>query len=209
MKYRYGLIILAGLGLLALFFFRESVLYKVGTYLVVDQVAGRVDVAVTPAIKEKVVQCYQAGGCRKVLVVVFTSGRTWKKAGTKLNAEQEVREQGAQAGINSDDLIVITRPRDDAQYFGSLKKLFIDEDLHSAVFYVGYHRGRRYRFYLDRYFDGVATYVQTINSNTDYMRNFDRWWENTILDNLFIDEYLRMFFYYFNKALLTEPVSPT
>lgn len=209
MKYRYGLIILAGLGLLALFFFRESVLYKVGTYLVVDQVAGRVDVAVTPAIKEKVVQCYQAGGCRKVLVVVFTSGRTWKKAGTKLDTEQDIRAQGERAGINSDDLIVITRPQDDVRYFSSLKRLFLEKNLHSAVFYVGYYRGRRHRFYLDRYFNGVATYVQPINSNTDYMRNFDRWWENTILDNQFIDEYLRILFYYFNKALLTPPVSPT
>lgn len=207
MKYRYGLIILAGLGFLALFFSRETVLYKVGTYLVVDQVAGRVDVAVTPAIKEKVVQCYRAGGCRKVLVVVFNSGRTWK-GGTKLDTEQDVKAQGEQAGISRDDLMVITRSQDDVQYFNSLKKLFVEKDLHSAVFYVGYYRGRRHRFYLDRYFDGVTTYVQPINSNADYMRNFDRWWENTILDNLFIDEYLRMFFYYFNKALLTPPVSP-
>ena len=197
--------LLAGLGflLLPLYLFKESVLYKIGTFLMVDQVSGKVDVVVTTSINEKVVNCYHSGECRKIIVGVSKAGRTWKGNNKKAGTEEDVREQAGRAGIDLKDLFVVFRPQSEIQYFSMLETLFLEKNIRSAVFYVGYYRGRRHRFYLDRYFKNkeIATYVQPANTGTDYMRNFDRWWENTMLDNLFMDEYLRIFYYYFNKVL--------
>jgi hypothetical protein len=180
--------------------FREALLYKIGAFLVVDQPIDKVDVAVTSALKEKVVQCYHDGNCKKIMLVVANYGSTWK-GNRNPDIEKDIYGQAQQFGIQPADLIVFDRPQDDIQFFISMEKLLLEKNLHSALYYVGYYKSRRYRFYLDRYFHDkeIATYVQPTNTDKDYMRNLERWWENTLLDNLFIDEYLRIGFYYFNK----------
>lgn len=193
-----GLIFIA----ISLYGYREALLYKIGLFLVVDQPISQVEVAVTSSLKEKVVQCYHAGNCKKIMLVIANYGLTWK-GNRNPDIEKDINEQAQRHGIAWADLIIFDRPQDDIQYFNSMKKLLLERNLHSAVYYVGFYKSRRCRFYLDRYFHdkAIETYVQPINTDKDYMRNLERWWENTLLDNLFIDEYLRMAFYYFNKML--------
>lgn len=209
MSIKKKLLSLTGFGFLVmlLFIFRETALYKIGTFLVIDQDAGIVDAVVSSSLGEKVVQCYKLGNCRKIVLTLSPIHRQWKGLPQDFT-EEEVRGQAEKIGIKNMDLIIVVRPVDKIQLYHLLGELFLENDIHSAVFYTGYYRGRRWRFYLDRYFDqpGIVTYVQTNELNKDYMRNFDRWWENTILDNQFLDEYLSMLFYYFNKVLWSSPV---
>lgn len=195
-------IILIGLIIvfISLYGYREALLYKIGLFLVVDQPMGKVDVAVTSSLKEKIVQCYHDGNCKKIMLVIANYGSTWK-GNRNPDIEKDIKDQAQRFGIAWTDLMIFDRPQDDMRFFKSMEKMLLEKGLHSAVYYVGFYKSRRYRFYLDRYFQdkGIVTYVQPINA--EYMRNLERWWENTLLDNLFIDEYLRMAFYYFNKML--------
>lgn len=186
-----------------IFFLRDAILSRMGTFLVVNQPAGRVDVAVTDRIAEKVVQCYRRGDCGKIFVLIEDFHNTWNVMGD-IDPVEMVKKEAQEAGIKEGDLVIskpgLANAVEHAHYF---KKLFLATNVHSAVFYFPYYKTRSHRFYLDRYLsgDGITMFVQPVEDNY----RFERWWENTMLDNLFADEYLEMLYYYFNK-LLWSPI---
>lgn len=199
---------------LILFAFRETLLYRIGTFLVVaDQPVDKVDAVVTGKVTEKVAQCYHAGNCKKVVLIVDERlSPAWWKNIPKAGNGKTIIEESEAAGIKPADLIVFRLTRGTGHVneliplFGSLRGLFLEREIRSALFYAIYYKTRRHRFFLDRYLNGpgITTYVQP--ASDDYSRNFERWWENTMLDNLFMDEYLRIAFYYFNKILWSPAV---
>lgn len=198
-----------GIAMALVFSFREFLLYRIGTFLAVDQPFERADAVVASKITEKIAELYRDGRCGKIVLAIRDDNGNWWKFLPKSDSMEGARGKAEKWGIRRDDLIVFDRTlenRDDISYFNSLKKLLRENGIHSAVFYSPYYKTRRKRFYLDRYLDGPGIESYVVSAEENYLPRFERWWENTALDNLFMDEYLKIAFYYFNKFLWSPAV---
>lgn len=204
---RIGILVFLLIMVITLLTFREALLYKVGEFLLVDQPASnKVDVAVTPRITRKVTQCYLDGNCGKIYVVMEDFSDTWKIL-RSLDWDKIMRQEARVKGIKDTDLVVLKPHLSGVkEYAEYLKKLFSENNVKSSIFFQSYYQTRKFRLYLDHYFadSEVATFVQPLEN--DYSANFVRWWENTMLDNLFASEYFAMAYYYFNKMLWSPVV---
>lgn len=206
MKLRHALIAVLGALVVIVCYARESILFKLGSFLMVDQPASKVDAAIVlGSITPKVAKCYQKGDCPRIYVLMENVTDTWKVL-RKIDFEDIVRKQARDRGIKETDLVFL-KPRLIGAFQSAefLKNLFQKNNIRSAVFFLPYYKTRNQRFYLDRYVTqpGLSLYVQPLDNQDSTA--FDRWWENTMLDNLFADEYMEILFYYVNK-LLWSPV---
>lgn len=209
MKYRrlrkiLALTVFAGVVLWAAY---PTVLYRLGIFLVVDEDVETVDAVVTSRITSKVVACYKSGGCKKVFIKFEKTGRETWMAFKQGGREERVRKRAAEMGIDDKDLFFLqVHHKDNLQHARFFKNFFARHKIRSALFLLPDHKTRRYRFYFDRYFQnaGIAAYVQPDSVN--YEPKFERWWEQTTLANFFLDEYLRIAWYLFNKLLWSSAV---
>lgn len=125
-------------------------------------------------------------------------GNRWRELVTK---------QAREAGIDGKDLFVEqVQFESRLEYIRFLKKFFSEHNIHSSLFLYEFYKTRGNRFYLDRYFQdsGVAAYVQPYRD--DYQAHFERWWRKNRFANYFLDEYLGMAWYFFNRLLGSEAV---
>jgi len=184
----------------------ESFLHRAGTFLVVDETASRADLAVTVAVTPRVIQCYREGRCGKILVLTGNYRNRWR-ALRKYDPGARAREKALKNGIKPEDIEILEADVGDGRRFARfLSGRVSRENVRSAVFFCSYYQTRRFRFYLDRGFSRPETTVFVRPVEQLYRDRFHRWWENTMLDNLFLEEYLRMGFYYFNKLLGSSSV---
>jgi hypothetical protein len=181
-----------------------DLLAGLGDYLVVDEEAGPVDVVVSGTLTEKVLRCYRGGTCKKIFVPVGTSPLPTYRKVKQLDAELSFREAARENGVDERDVHFLRFPYDGARDFCAFfEKTFAERKIESALFLVNYYNTRRFRFYLDRSGISAKTYVQPLRSAAAYRPEMERWWEKTTLANYYLGEYLRIFHYYFNKALWT------
>ena len=74
------------------------------------------------------------------------------------------------------------------------------EGLKSASLYLPYYETRKFQFYFTRFLKPDIT-VQVKPLESSYHHLLEQWLENTGLGNIFLDQYLIMTHYYFNKWL--------
>ncbi len=73
-------------------------------------------------------------------------------------------------------------------------------DLKSANFYLPYYETQKFQFYFERFLNpNITIQINPIESN--YRHFLEQWLQNTGRGNLFLDQYLIMAHYYFNKFL--------
>lgn len=179
----------------------------IGACLVVDEKAGRVDAVVSGGISRKVLDCYKRGRCGKIIIVIKKEPEETWQALRKVRSEDSIRNRAREAGIDDKDLIVHrVQSGSRLEYIRFLKKFFSEHKIHSALFLYEFYKTRGNRFYLDRYFQdsGVAAYVQPYRE--DYQVHFERWWRKNRFANYFLDEYLGMAWYFFNRLLGSDAV---
>jgi len=190
----------------ALVMFHSALLRNIGIFLVVEEtVAEPVDAVLTWTINEKVSICYRAGQCKKIYILLEDYQRSWK-ALRSFDVRGWHLKNAERLEISKDDLVFINNELGDAVDAGGyLRRLFAEREIRSAILLVPYFQTRTYRFFLDRNEnwdpDRGRIFIQPLEK--DYAEQFDCWWLNTGLDNLYLDQYLRIGWYYFNKLLLS------
>lgn len=186
---------------------RHLLLNAVGEFLVVaeEENTGPVDAAVSGGITDRVVQCYLSRNCRKVVLLRFApEADAWR---TRSAGDDEVRKQARTAGILPEDLILTQARRVwPREYVRFLQTDLRQHGIRSAVVFMPYFKTRRFRFLFDRYWTAPEIRIYVQPTTVGYRQSMEHWWENTMLDNLFLEEYLKMAHYYFNKVLLTRGV---
>ncbi|QPJ65691.1 MAG: hypothetical protein G3M78_09915 [Candidatus Nitrohelix vancouverensis] len=184
----------------------RPLLNSIGNFLVVHEAAdSSVDVIFTFALSEQVAKRAQSEEIKTIYVLASDYSRSWK-ALREVNTEQWIKSETQSHGIDSERVRVLTAGFESGPGFGEfLEQVRKDSPFSKAIIFIPYYQGRGYRFYLDHALgDGAKNYFfQPLES--DYQKNFESWWLNTAYDNLFLDQYLRLGWYYFNY-LLWDPV---
>lgn len=206
MKYKcaaVAVLMFIATGLLAWGFY-PSLMTGLGNYLVVDEEAGPVDAVVSSVLSAKVLKCYRQGTCKKIFVPVLVSSQPTYREVKQLDAESMFREAARANGVDEKAIDFFRFSYDGAgdfcRYF---EKVFAERKIRSALFLFNYYNTRGFRFYFDRFHIPATIYVQPSGYDTAYRQELENWWDKTTLANYFLSEYMRMFYYYFNKALWT------
>ena len=181
-----------------------SLMYRLGTFLVVDEKAPPVDAVVTGWVTDKVIQCYQTGRCRKIFLIRNKeSPPTWK-ALSRLKLQSSLKEIVRKSRIKDSDYFIFFQDETSKNKFKFIYKILREHEARSALILARYYKTRRYRFFMDRY-EGKKEFAVYIQPQKDqYLSNFDRWWEHTAFSNYFLTEYLRIAYFYFNQILWTR-----
>jgi uncharacterized SAM-binding protein YcdF (DUF218 family) len=180
--------------------------FKIGEFLVVDENGATPDAVITPLLTPHALACYQAGHCKKVFLFSGASGyiRNTMKEG-EIRAEIDSRAQ--KLGIKAEDFKVTPYAVGDAYQTTHLLNQFMDENKLKIVnLYLPYYETRKFQFYFKKFLRPEFT-VQVKPLESSYQYLLERWLQNTGLGNIFLDQYLLMAHYYFNKFLWSPPTS--
>ncbi len=178
-----------------------KILTGVGEYLLVEERSPEKIITITPALSEKIASEYHEGKVSTIYVFVGNHSRSWK-ALRKFDFNHWVMSRAREFKIDEGAIRVIKSnldmSPDGMKYLG---QFLLAENISSAEVFVPYYQTRGFRFFTDRALGAKAgsIYVRPLLDNSS--NNFERWWLNTALDNLFLDQYLKIFWYYFNTAL--------
>ena len=182
-----------------------SIMYRVGIYLVVDEESGPVEVLVASHLDQKTLNYYRTGKCKKIYLILKESHENVWKAIYRLKRETNLRKIAIGSGMDPSDLVVIKKSND---YQGKKSKYIYDllkeHGVQSALVLARFYKTRRYRSDFDRFVDGDVIRISVQPTDSLYRDKLHRWWEKTTYANYFLSEYLRMFYYYFNRLLLTD-----
>jgi hypothetical protein len=187
--------------MLAFYLLAPKILTGVGKFLLVEDALPANVVAISPALSEKIATAYHKGEISKIYVFVGDHRRSWK-ALRKFDFNRWVMDRAKEFSIKQEAIQVIHSNLDVSP--GAMKTLahfLAEEKIVSAVVLIPYYQTRGFRFFMDRAL-GVGAeslYVQALMEHSE--DNFDHWWLNTALDNLYLDQYLKIFCYYFNEVL--------
>ncbi|PIQ98787.1 MAG: hypothetical protein COV66_12840 [Nitrospinae bacterium CG11_big_fil_rev_8_21_14_0_20_45_15] len=191
---------------LVLFFYllAPKVLTGLGKFLLVEDALPASLVAISPALSEKIATAYRKGEVSRIYVFVGDHRRSWK-ALRKFDFNRWVMDRAKEFGIKEEAIQVVRRNLDvSPEAMKTLAHFLAEEKIISAVVFSPYYQTRGFRFFMDRAL-GVGAeslYVQSLMKHSE--ENFDHWWLNTALDNLYLDQYLKIFCYYFNEVLGTS-----
>jgi uncharacterized SAM-binding protein YcdF (DUF218 family) len=170
-------------------FFR-LVKFKIGEFLVVDENKAGSDVAITSELSPRVSFCYEKGICRKIFL--FYEG--WRDT-------KEIHNRAKKLRIDLNDLIMIPHAMGDAyQTTRFINQLMEENHLQAASIFLPYYETRKFQFYFKRFLNSDFT-IQIKPLESRYRHLLEHWLQNTGLGNLYLDQYLIMTHYYFNKLL--------
>lgn len=179
-----------------------KIMTEMGEFLLVDEIHSEKLPALTPALSEKISESFHKGEISKIYVFVGNHEHSWK-ALRNFDFNNWVNKRADLFNIDRNAIQVVKSGLDfSPNEINNLLNFLTKNNIDSARLYVPYYQTRAFRFYMDRAFDGGEEdllYVQPLNKNPE--KNFQKWWLNTALDNLFLDQYLKIFWYYFNVAL--------
>ncbi len=184
----------------------KPVLSAIGNFLVVTESSKEpVDVIFSMALSEQVAKRARSEDIKTIYVLASDYSRSWK-ALREVDLEKWIKSESRSYGIDPARVTVLKAGFESGPGFGEfLEQIRKESPFKNAVIFIPYYQGRAYRFYLDCALGDRAKnyFFQPLES--DYQKYFERWWLNTAYDNLFLDQYLRMGWYYFNY-LLWDPV---
>jgi hypothetical protein len=190
--------------LLAVYILAPKVLTGLGKFLLVEDTLPANLVAISPALSEKIATAYRKGEVSRIYVFVGDHRRSWK-ALRNFDFNRWVMDHAKEFGIKEEAIQVVRKNLDvSPEAMKTLEHFLAEEKIVSAVVFSPYYQTRGFRFFMDQAL-GVGAeslYVQALMENTE--KNFDHWWLNTALDNLYLDQYLKIFCYYFNEVLGTS-----
>ena len=174
--------------------------FKIGEFLVVDENEIKAEAIITSTLSSRVSSCYQKGICKKVFLFNGVSGyiQNNMEAG---KIQVEINNKARELGINPDDLKMVPHIIGDAYQTAHFLNRFMNENnLKSARFFLPYYETRKFQFYFERFLNPDLT-AQIKPLESSYRHFLDQWIQNTGLGNLYLDQYLIMIHYYFNKFL--------
>jgi uncharacterized SAM-binding protein YcdF (DUF218 family) len=167
--------------------------FKIGEFLVVDENKIISDIAITPKLSEKVSSCYLEGICKKIFL--FSGGENY------IRDPKEIHIQAQKLGIAPGDLTIVPHTLGDAYQTINFLKHFMEENhLKTANIFLPYHETRKFQFYFKRFLNSDFT-AQLYPLESKYRHLLEHWRHNAGLANLYLDQYLYMIHYYFNKIL--------
>jgi uncharacterized SAM-binding protein YcdF (DUF218 family) len=174
--------------------------FKIGEFLVVEENEFNTNAVFTETLSAQVSSCYQKGICKKIFLF---SG---KLGYTQINLKQDkiqndIKNKILKLGIDPNDLILVPHTLGDVyQTTRYLNQYMSQIKLKSASLFLPYYETRKFRFYFKRFLNPKFT-VQIKPLESDYRHSLELWLQNTGLGNLFLDQYLIITHYYFNKIL--------
>ena len=179
--------------------------FKVGELLVVNEKGIDADAVITPVLSPRISLCYQEGHCKKIFLFNGVSEYSRNNmAAEKIQAK--INDKARKLGINPNDLIMVPHVFGDAYqttYF--INQFMSERSLKSASFYLPYYETRKFQFYFKRFLNpSLTTQIKPLESS--YRHLLEQWLQNTGLGNLYLDQYLIMAHYYFNKFLWSSRV---
>jgi uncharacterized SAM-binding protein YcdF (DUF218 family) len=167
--------------------------FKIGEFLVVDKNKIISDIVITPKLSEKILSCYLEGIFKKIFL--FSGG------GNYIRDPKEIHTQAQKLGIAPGDLTIVSHTLGDAYQTIIFLNLFMKENhLKTANIFLPYHETRKFQFYFKR-FSNLDFSAELNPLESKYRHLLEQWRHNTGLANLYLDQYLYMIHYYFNKIL--------
>lgn len=179
--------------------------FKVGELLVVDEKEIDADAVITPVLSPRISLCYQEGHCKKIFLFNGVSEYSRNNmAAEKIQAK--INDKSRKFGINPNDLIMVPHVFGDiyqTTYF--INQFMREHSLKSLRFYLPYYETKKFQFYFKRFLNpGLTTQIKPLESS--YRHFLEQWLQNTGLGNLYLDQYLIMAHYFFNKLLWSSLV---
>ena len=131
--------------------------------------------------------------CKKIF---FFSGGTGYPRDPK-----EINSQARKLGIDLNDLTIIPHALSDAYQTTHFLNQFLEENnIKTANIFLPYYETRKFQFYFNRFQKPEFT-THLIPLESKYRHLLEHWRYNAGLANLYLDQYLIMAHYYFNKVL--------
>ena len=84
-----------------------------------------------------------------------------------------------------------------------LNRFMAKNDLKSAILFLPYYETEKFQFYFRRFLSPELT-IQVKPLEARYKHFLEQWISNTGLSNIYLDQYLIIAHYYFNKILWTH-----
>jgi hypothetical protein len=180
---------------------------QIGAYLIVYEKFENVEYLIANDLTLKALEYVNSGKVKKILVMVEDDPKGFWQAFYSKDADLEVRKKAEKLGIPQEQVLIYKN-----KFVGEIDRIIFYKyilkslDAKSVLFFDTFYRTRTRRFFLDRYFEGlnIKTYVQ-YEGNIE-TKELKRWWKKTMYANLFLEQYLAMGFYYFNKILWTRAI---
>ena len=167
--------------------------FKIGEFLVLDENKITSGIAITHKLSERVSACYSEGICKKIF---FLSGKSDYTRDPK-----EIHSQARKLGIDLSNLIIISHALGDAYQTTHFLNQFLKENhIKAANIFLPYYETRKFQFYFNR-FQKPEFNTRLIPLESKYRHLLEHWRHNAGLANLYLDQYLIMIHYYFNKIL--------
>jgi uncharacterized SAM-binding protein YcdF (DUF218 family) len=174
--------------------------FKIGAFLVVDESEMTTNAIITTALSPEISYCYQKEACKKIFLLSGVSGYTRNNFETE-KIQDEINSKTKKLGINLNDLKKVPYTLGDAHQTAHFLNQFMSKNnLKSASFYLPYYETRKYKFYFNKYLNPDFT-IHVKPLETSYRPLLEQWLQNAGLGNLYLDQYLIMLHYYFNKFL--------
>ena len=182
-----------------------SIMYLIGSWLVVSEETGPVEALVTDHLNMKVKNYYRTRKTQKVYLILQKNNNSVWKAFGDIKRETDLKKIAIASGLDPLDLVFIRNQGNDWQM--KLEKIYLflkTKKVRSALILTKFYKTRRYRLFFDRLKekDGINILVQP--DNPLYKEKLKLWWKKTTYSNYFLSEYVRMFYHYFKKILLFE-----
>lgn len=184
--------------------FRQSlwriIKFKIGELLVVEENENYSNAVFTRTLSSRVLSCYQKGVCKKIYLFSGESGYT------HVNSKQDkvqniIKDKARKSGIDPNDLTLLPHALGNVyQTTRYINQYMNQAQLKSAILFMPYYETGKFQFYFQRFLNPEFK-IQIKSLKTDYRHFLELWLQNTGLGNLFLDQYLIITHYYFNKIL--------
>jgi uncharacterized SAM-binding protein YcdF (DUF218 family) len=174
--------------------------FKIGEFLVVEENEINTNAVFTGALSTRVLSCYQKDLCKKIFLFSGESGHAQAKLEQE-EVQNKIKDKTRILGINPNDLILVPHTLGDVyQTTRFLNEYMSQIKLESASLFLPYYETKKFKFYFKRFLNKKFT-VQIKSLESDYLHSLELWLQNTGIGNLFLDQYLIIIHYYFNKIL--------
>jgi hypothetical protein len=177
--------------------------FKIGEYLVVDEKLHIQGAILTPKLSSNVLACYKNKTCNKIYLLSTTSAytRAIVDAGELKN---KITSKAAELKVELSDLILVPHAIGEVRETTLFLNQFMAKyKLKSAILFLPYYETEKFQFYFRRFLDPELS-IQVKPLESKYRHLLERWISNTGLSNIYLDQYLIIAHYYFNKILWTS-----
>ena len=161
----------------------------------------------TSKLTPHVLTCYKNKTCHKIYLLSTASGYTSTIANIG-ELKNEVESKAKEFKINLNDIVIVPHPIVEAyETILILNKYFVKNNIKSAILFLPYYETEKFHFYFKRFLNpGITLQIKPLESK--YRHLLEQWASNTGLSNIYLDQYLIIAHYYFNK-ILWSPIRQT